>query len=103
MTAAPGPGERPRWLRRLMGYVRAHPGLAVAAVAAASATAVFEVANPLVVRHVVDQLLGSPGRSIAPWVGVLVVLALLQYATSFGRRFFSARLAFTVQHELRSD
>jgi ATP-binding cassette subfamily B protein len=64
---------------------------------------VFEVANPLVVRHVVDQLLRSPGRSIAPWVGVLVVLALLQYATSFGGRFFSARLAFTVQHELRSD
>jgi ATP-binding cassette subfamily B protein len=104
MTSPPSATtERPGWLRRLAGYARAHPVLVVAAVSAASAVAALEVATPLVVRHVVDQLLGDPARTIAPWVGVLVIVALLQYAFSFGRRYFSARLAFTLQHDMRSD
>src|SRR4051812_8210632 len=96
-------GGRPGWLQRILTYARAHRRVAIIAVAAASAVAVLEVAGPLVVRHVVDLVLAESGRSVWPWVGVLVGVAVLQYGASFGNRYFSARLAFSIQHDMRRD
>ncbi len=96
-------GGRPGWLLRILTYAGAHRRLAVTAVAASSAVALLDVAAPLAVRHVVDTLLAEPGRSVWPWVGVLVSLAVLQYGASFGRRLYSARLAFSIQHDMRRD
>ena len=94
---------RAGWLHRLMTYARQHRGLVTGAALAATATAVVSVTVPLVLRHVVDLLLAAPGRDIRSWVGVLLVVGLAQYAISYARRISSARLAFSLQHDLRRD
>src|SRR4051794_12758987 len=96
-------GGRPGWLRRILTYAGAHRRLAIIAVAASSAVALLEVATPLVVRHVVDLVLAEASGRVWPWVGVLVIVAVLQYGASFGRRLSSARLAFSIQHDMRRD
>ena len=104
MTSPPSATtDRPGWLRRLGGYARAHRGTMVAAGTAAAGTALIGVAMPLVLRHVVDLLAADPASSVWPWVAVLVVAALAQYAISYARRISSARLAFSLQHDMRRD
>ncbi len=99
----PVAGDRPGWLQTLLGYAGAHRRLAVTAVGAAAAVALLEVAAPLLVRHVVDLSLAEPDHGVWPWVAVLGVVALLQYAASSGRMFSSARLARSIQHDMRRD
>src|SRR3954454_6589486 len=103
MTSHPQATSRPGWLRRIAGYARLHRGLVIGAALAASAVALIGVAVPLLVRHVVDLLVADPQRSVWPWVAVLGGVALLQFGASYARRISSARLAFSIQHDLRRD
>ena len=104
MTAGPERGDqRPTWLRRLEGYARRRPGVLAAAGAAAVAGALLPVTVPLLVRHVLDALLADPGTDVRPWVGVLLAVAVAQFAVSAAVRLSSARLGFGIQHDLRRD
>ena len=95
--------NRPGWSQRLLGYARRHRGLVLGAGVAAGGVALLGVAVPLVVRHVVDLVVADSGRSIWPWVGVLVLVALVQFGANYARRISAARLAFSIQHDMRRD
>jgi ATP-binding cassette subfamily B protein len=76
--------------------------LVAAIIGAACNTAV-----PLVVRHVVDQLVDSAktGKQahVGVWIGVLIGFALLSYACTFSRRYAAGRLSLDVQYDMRAD
>ncbi len=93
------------WLRRLAGYCLGHRRDLLTAFGAAIMGAVITAAVPLVIRHVIDQVLDPATRhdGVGPWVGVLVALALVQYVTTFLRRYSAGRLSLDVQYDMRRD
>ncbi|HEX2905108.1 MAG TPA: ABC transporter ATP-binding protein [Jatrophihabitans sp.] len=101
----PAAAAAPSWLRRLIGYCAKHPMDLAAAFGAALLGALVSVTVPLVIKHVVDIVTAPASRhqSIDPWVGVLIALALVQYALTFVRRYTAGRLSLDVQYDLRGD
>ncbi|MEZ0493569.1 ABC transporter ATP-binding protein [Kineococcus sp. TBRC 1896] len=111
------PSERSRgnrssagWLRRLAGYCARHPRDLALAFGAAVVSYVVTALVPLVVRHVVDEVVGTGGGdgaggggSLWPWAVLLVVAGLLVYALGFVRRYTAGRLSLDVQYDLRGD
>ncbi len=94
----------PSWLRRLGGYCLRHRRDLLVAFGASLVGAMVSVAVPLVIKHVIDLVTRAGQRpSIAPWVLVLIVAALAQYALTFARRFAAGRLSLGVQYDLRAD
>ncbi|MCW2529811.1 MAG: transporter [Pseudonocardiales bacterium] len=102
MATAP---EHRGWLRRLMTYCLRHRVWLGLAFGTALLGALISAAVPLVIRHVVDDVLapGSKHTGIGPWVGLLIVFAVLQYAITFGRRYSAGKLSLDVQYDLRAD
>jgi len=101
----PTPASSPSWLRRLIGYCLRHRGDLFGSFGAALGGALVSVSVPLVIKHVVD-IVSQPGQSrpsVAPWVWLLVLAAVLQYGLTFARRFCAGRLSLDVQYDLRAD
>ncbi|MBV9821577.1 MAG: ABC transporter ATP-binding protein [Actinobacteria bacterium] len=104
----PPPAGPQSWLRRLVGYCLRHRPDVFGSFGAAVAGALVSVSVPLVVKHVVDIVsqpapAGGGRPSVAPWVSLLVLAAVLQYALTFIRRFSAGRLSLDVQYDLRAD
>ncbi|MEW9264730.1 ABC transporter ATP-binding protein [Kineococcus endophyticus] len=94
------------WLRRLAGYCARHPRDLALSFGAAVVSYVVTALVPLVVRHVVDDVIGRPvgaGGSLWPWAALLVAAGLLVYALGFVRRYTAGRLSLDVQYDLRND
>ncbi|PRY18462.1 ABC transporter ATP-binding protein [Kineococcus rhizosphaerae] len=91
------------WLRRLAGYCARHPRDLIASFGAALVAYVVTALVPLVVRHVVDDVIGTPGASLWPWAALLVAAGLVVYALGFVRRFTAGRLSLDVQFDLRNE
>ncbi|WP_380169837.1 ABC transporter ATP-binding protein [Kineococcus sp. DHX-1] len=94
------------WLRRLAGYCARHPRDLALSFGAAVVSYVVTALVPLVVRHVVDDVIGRPagaGGSLWPWAALLVAAGLLVYALGFVRRYAAGRLSLDVQYDLRND
>ena len=101
----PTPPVSTGWLRRLVGYCLHHKVSLGIAFGTALLGALISAAVPLVIRHVVDDVL-SPRSShdgVGVWVGVLLGAAVLQYVITFGRRYSAGRLSLDVQYDLRAD
>ena len=102
MATAP---ERRGWLRRLVGYCLQHPVSLGVAMATAVVGALVSASVPLIIRHVVDEVLesGSNHTDVRGWVAGMVALAVLQYAVTFARRYSAGKLSLDVQYDLRAD
>ncbi|MQY28640.1 Vitamin B12 import ATP-binding protein BtuD [Nocardia sp. RB56] len=100
MQVQAGPG----WIRRLWSACRAQPaGLLAGVVGSLAAGAVAEVAAPLAAKQALDGARAGNVRVIGVLAGVMVLLAVIRFATSYGRRWLAGRLALNVQHTLRVD
>ncbi len=96
-------GPRTRgWVRRLWGACWGHPGLASGVVAAVVFGALAEVAVPVAAKRALDGARIGDVRGITVVAWILVGLAVIRFATSYGRRWMAGRLALDVQHELRT-
>lgn len=95
------------WLRRLSIYCLAHRRDLYLAFGTAALGAVVSASVPLVVRHVVDDVLAPAGRgeapSVTPFLVLLVVAAVVQYGLTFVRRYTAGRLSLDVQRDMRDD
>ncbi len=92
------------WLRRLIGYCTRHRRDLGVAMAAAIVGAVISATVPLIIRHVIDSVLSKdPHRGVGVWIGILIALAVVQFATTFARRFSAGRLSLDVQYDMRED
>ncbi|MEZ0163792.1 ABC transporter ATP-binding protein [Kineococcus sp. LSe6-4] len=89
-------------MRRLGGYCARHPRDLALSFGAAVVSYVLTALVPLVVRHVVDEVIAG-GGSLWPWAVLLVAAGLLVYALGFVRRYTAGRLSLDVQYDLRND
>nr|WP_223183862.1 MULTISPECIES: ABC transporter ATP-binding protein [unclassified Streptomyces] len=58
---------------------------------------------PLITKVIIDDVIGAKSRGLGFWTGLLLVAAVLVYATTYVRRYYGGRLALDVQHDLRTD
>jgi len=102
------PAGSPSWLRRLIGYCLRHRFDLFGSFGSALVGSLVLAGVPLIVKHVVDIVSqpvqpGLSRASVAPWVWLLVLAAVLQYGLTFARRFCAGRLSLDVQYDLRAD
>jgi ATP-binding cassette subfamily B protein len=93
----------PGWFRRLGGYCLAHRRDLFLALGASLVSYGIAALVPLVVRHVVDDVITRPGAALWPWAVLLVAAGIVIYALGFVRRFTAGRLSLDVQLDLRNE
>ena len=99
-----GPAARPaprRWVRRLFGVCWEHPALTVVVAVAALGGLGLGALVPLLTGWVVDDAVSGRTERIGLLVGALLLLAVVQYALAFLRRYTGGKLSLAVQHDLR--
>ncbi len=94
--------NRGGWMRRLFRACWCHPHLAVAALLASGVGFGTKAITPLFTRLAVDDAVTGSTERLGWLVTALTGLALLQFGTSFVRRYLGARLSLDVQHDLRN-
>ncbi|MCB5911999.1 ABC transporter ATP-binding protein [Streptomyces pinistramenti] len=57
---------------------------------------------PLIPKLIIDDVVVSHHRPLAPWATLMIVAAVVVYALTYVRRYYGGRLALDVQHSLRT-
>ncbi|MEV0277319.1 ABC transporter ATP-binding protein [Streptomyces sp. NPDC050610] len=91
------------WARRLVGYCWRYRRNVLLALGSSLAGMAVTALVPLVPKLIIDDVIGSHSRPLAPWATLLVVAAVAVYALTYIRRFYGGRLALDVQHDLRTE
>ncbi|MFB8006129.1 ABC transporter ATP-binding protein [Nocardia sp. NPDC056000] len=102
-NAAVGAAAGPGWLRRLWERCRQHPWLLAGIAGAVLIGAAVEVTGPLLAKRALDGATAGNTGIITAMAGLLALLAVGRFLSSFGRRMAAGQLALDVQHELRVD
>ncbi|TMU94520.1 ABC transporter ATP-binding protein [Streptomyces sp. DASNCL29] len=100
---ADGPDAGQGWVRRLFGYCWQYRSDVLLALGASLAGMAVMALVPLVPKLIIDDVIVSHDRSLAPWATLLIVAALVVYVLTYVRRFYGGRLALDVQHALRTE
>src|SRR5688500_7575745 len=85
-----------------MPFVLAHKRNVVIAFGAAAVGQAVAAVAPLVQKVIVDDVIIADDRPIAPWVALLVLAALVNFASSYVRRWVGGRVSLDVQYDLRN-
>ena len=91
------------WARRLAGYAWRYPKDVVLALGASLGGMAVMALVPLITKVIIDDVIDSHDRSLAPWTGLLIAAAVVVYVLTYIRRYYGGRLALDVQHDLRTD
>jgi ATP-binding cassette subfamily B protein len=98
-SAAP----RPRgWIRRLVGYMAPHKRHAFVAFGVAIAGTTIASFTPLVQKVIIDDVIRTHRRPLAPWLVLLVMFGVARFGLAVIRRYRGGRIALDVQHDLRT-
>ncbi|MBD3008094.1 ABC transporter transmembrane domain-containing protein [Streptomyces sp. 5-10] len=98
-----GPEAGRGWVRRLFGYCWQYRSDVLLALGASLAGMAVMALVPLVPKLIIDDVIVSHDRPLAPWATLLIVAALVVYVLTYVRRFYGGRLALDVQHALRTE
>ncbi|MFT2016988.1 ABC transporter ATP-binding protein, partial [Streptomyces sp. 796.1] len=102
-TAATTSAGQEGWARRLARYCWRYRRNVVLALGASLAGMAVTALVPLIPKLIIDDVIVSHDRSLAPWATLLVVAAVVVYGLTYVRRFYGGRLALDVQHDLRTE
>ncbi|MFF7351697.1 ABC transporter ATP-binding protein [Streptomyces filipinensis] len=91
------------WARRLAEYAWRYPGDVMLALGSSLAGMAVMAVVPLITKVIIDDVIGTRTRSMAPWAGALIAAAALVYVFAYVRRYYGGRLALGVQHDLRTE
>ncbi|NEC67084.1 ABC transporter ATP-binding protein [Streptomyces sp. SID9727] len=95
-------GQRGGWARRLSGYAWRYRRNVLLALGSSLAGMAVMALVPLITKVIIDDVVVGHTRSLAVWTGLLIVAAVLVYASTYIRRYYGGRLALDVQHDLRT-
>ncbi|MFD6417827.1 ABC transporter ATP-binding protein [Streptomyces sp. NPDC060194] len=95
--------ERQGWGRRLGGYAGRYRRNVVLALGSSLAGMAVMALVPLITKVIIDDVIGSGTRDMAPWAGALLGAAALVYVATYVRRYYGGMLALDVQNDLRTD
>jgi len=59
--------------------------------------------SPLVQKVIVDDVITTDERPLAPWLALLVVMGVVRFGLAYVRRYRGGRIALDVQHDLRTE
>ena len=90
------------WIRRLWPYLMAHRRDVILSFGAAFAGLAVSAFTPLIQKVVVDDVVLSRRRPLAPWLALLVAAAVFRFGVAHVRRFVGGRVALSVQFDLRN-
>ncbi|MFD7667072.1 ABC transporter ATP-binding protein [Streptomyces sp. NPDC059788] len=96
------PSGRGGWARRLTRLCWQYKKDVLLALGSSLAGMGVMALVPLIPKLIIDDVIVSHERSLAPWATLLVVAALAVYALTYVRRYYGGRLALDVQHDLRT-
>ncbi|BAU95510.1 multidrug resistance protein [Corynebacterium suranareeae] len=112
-----GQPTKPQRIRQLISVAWQRPWLTSLTVVSALAATLFELTLPLLTGGAIDIALGNAGETLttdlldrfapsgisvlASVIALIVLLALLRYASQFGRRYTAGKLSIGVQHIIR--
>ncbi|WP_425543585.1 ABC transporter ATP-binding protein [Streptomyces luteireticuli] len=91
------------WARRLAGYCWRYRGTVLLALGSSLAGMAVMALVPLIPKLIIDDVIGSHDRPLAPWAILLVVAAVVVYGLTYVRRYYGGRLALDVQHDMRTE
>jgi ATP-binding cassette subfamily B protein len=91
------------WLRRLSGYVLRHRRGLFLSLGAALLGSAGQTAVPLIARQIIDEVIINRSSALAPWLVLLLVVALATFAVTYLRRYRGGQVALAVQYDLRND
>ncbi|MFI1968286.1 ABC transporter ATP-binding protein [Streptomyces cinnamoneus] len=91
------------WARRLTGYCWRYRATVLLALGSSLAGMAVMALVPLIPKLIIDDVIGSHQRPLAPWATLLVVAAVVVYGLTYVRRYYGGRLALDVQHDLRTE
>jgi ATP-binding cassette subfamily B protein len=90
------------WIRRLLPLVSVRRWLLIVSLVAAVVALLAQVAVPAVLAMAIDDALVDRTRPMAPFVMVLLALAVIRAITAATYRYGLYRLAYVVETDLRS-
>ncbi|MGK5730741.1 ABC transporter ATP-binding protein [Streptomyces sp. URMC 124] len=91
------------WARRLAGYCWRYRGTVILALGSSLAGMAVMALVPLIPKLIIDDVIGSQQRPLAPWATLLIAAAVVVYGLTYVRRYYGGRLALDVQHDLRTE
>jgi ATP-binding cassette subfamily B protein len=91
------------WLRRLWGYCWRYRRTVLLSLGGALVATVATAAIPLVQRQIIDNVIVHRRESIWPLAGLLVILAGVNFAGIYMRRYRGGKLSLDVQYDLRTE
>ncbi|NJP76950.1 ABC transporter ATP-binding protein [Streptomyces telluris] len=91
------------WARRLAGYCWRYRGTVLLALGSSLGGMAVMALVPLIPKLIIDDVIGSHQRPLAPWATLLIVAAVVVYGLTYVRRYYGGRLALDVQHDLRTE
>ncbi|UQA95325.1 ABC transporter ATP-binding protein [Streptomyces halobius] len=94
--------ERQGWARRLARDCWRHKKDVLLALGASLAGMAVMALVPLIPKLIIDDVIVTHQRPLAPWAGLLVLAAIAVYVLTYIRRFYGGRLALDAQHDLRT-
>ncbi|HEV3497147.1 MAG TPA: ABC transporter ATP-binding protein, partial [Actinomycetes bacterium] len=90
------------WIRRLWPYLTAHRADVVVSFGAALVGLAVAAFTPVIQKIVIDDVILTDRRPLAPWLALLVVAGVFRFAVAHVRRWTGGRVAFSVQFDLRN-
>ena len=97
------PEKAEGWFRRLWPYLGTRRRDLALTFAAAIAGLTVTALTPVVQKVVIDDVILSDRRPLAPWLVVLVIAGVFRFGCAHVRRFVGGRVALGVQYDLRND
>ncbi|TQF05312.1 ABC transporter ATP-binding protein [Kitasatospora acidiphila] len=91
------------WLRRLNAYCWRYRRNFLLSFGASLAGMAVTALVPLITKMIIDDVITTHKRSLAPWAVALIVAALLVFVCTQVRRYSAGQLALDVQQDLRTD
>jgi ATP-binding cassette subfamily B protein len=91
------------WIRRLVGYMKPHKRNAYIAFGVAIGGQLIQSILPLVQKVIVDDVITTHARPLAPWLALMIALGVLTFIFAYNRRYRGGRIALDVQHDLRTS
>ena len=96
------PDRSKTWLRRVLPIALAHKWVFGAALTISFIGLVFQVQIPRIVGQGIDDALKTHKTPLAPFVVILVGLALVRFVANYSSRVLLLRTAYRIEYDLRN-
>ncbi|MFY9926422.1 MAG: ABC transporter ATP-binding protein, partial [Streptosporangiaceae bacterium] len=91
------------WLRRIWGYCWRYKRTVLISLGGALVATVATAAIPLVQRQIIDNVIVQRRESIWPLAALLILMAAVNFAGIYWRRYHGGKLSLDVQYDLRTE